>query len=268
MYYDAHIHSTHSADGTSPLGDYTAVLDEGRIAGIGFAEHLDLMPEGGSYGRLDSIAYAGEVGALRDRGYKAYAGCEVDYNKKIEKDIIAHLGKYKYDFVMYSVHMIDGESISDRVYLPALNDPEELRDKVVKYYQEMKWSFKSDIFDVVGHVGVFKRYLGEAYYKDSKLQRFVLEAENEIAGLCAASGKVLEVNSSGLFSPLGETVPGKAFLKLYYDRGGRAVCAGSDAHGVSAAGRGIKEAYALIKETGFDYITLPWDREHPVRLDV
>ena len=33
MYYDSHIHSTHSADGTSPLEEYTAAVHAAGFPG-------------------------------------------------------------------------------------------------------------------------------------------------------------------------------------------------------------------------------------------
>lgn len=265
MYYDSHIHSTHSSDGLSPLGDYTAAVDEGRISGIGFAEHLDLMPECGSYGRLNPQAYKAEVKALKDRGYEFHAGCEIDYNKKAQQVILDHLKEFRYEFTMCSIHMIDGCSISDRVYIPAIGDVSKLKYIIERYYEEFKYSIEVDAFDVIGHVGVFKRYLGNAYYRHESLQRLVKEAEYDIALISARSGKIIEVNTSGLYSPLGETLPGRAFLELYYSFGGRNVCAGSDAHSCKDAGRGIREAHVLLKDVGFKYIMRPWDREHPIK---
>ncbi len=266
MYYDAHIHSTHSSDGKSPLGDYTAAVDQEKISGIGFAEHLDLMPECGSYGLLNPPVYFAEVAALKDRGYDFHAGCEIDFNKKAQQVILEHLEKYKYEFTMCSIHMIDGFSISDRVYIPAIDNMQKLRYLIERYYEEFRYSLEVDVFDVIGHVGVFKRYLGEAYYRQESLQQLVKAAEYELALMCARSGKIVEVNTSGLYSPLGETLPGKAFLELYYGFGGRNVCVGSDAHNSKDAGRGMKEAHELLKEAGFKYTMLPWDREHPLKL--
>lgn len=264
MYYDSHIHSTHSSDGRSSLEDYTAPADNGSLAGIGFAEHLDLMPECGSYGWLDYEAYTSQILMLRDRGYKFFAGCEVDYNKKAEKDIIEHLAKHEYDFVMCSVHMIEGLSISNNIYIPSLSDFNALLAIVEKYYRELKLSIEVDVFDVIGHIGVFKRYLQKDIIEQESLRKLISDVENEIAYLCAKSEKILEVNSSGLFSPLGSTLPDRAFIKSFYDYGGRNVCASSDAHSVSDAGKGLEEVYLILRETGFKYITLPWDRNNPV----
>lgn len=266
MYYDSHIHSTLSSDGLSPIRDYSAVLEEGRISGIGFAEHLDLMPECGSYGWLEPSVYRAEVKALRNMGYECYAGCEIDYNKKAQQEILDHLKENKYDFTMCSIHMIDGCSISDRVYIPSIKDFGKLQYLIERYYEELKYSLDVEAFQVIGHIGVFKRYLGEEFYKHESLQRRVKEAEYDIARLCAQSGKIVEVNTSGLYSPLRETMPGKAFLEQYLSFGGRKVCAGSDAHCLGDAGRGIKEAYTFLKDLGFKYLTLPWDSENPIKL--
>jgi Histidinol phosphatase and related hydrolases of the PHP family len=207
-----------------------------------------------------------EVKALRDRGYEFYAGCEVDYNKKAEKEILEHLEKHKYAFVMCSIHMVEGLSISNRTYVPSINDLNKLLDIIAKYYEEFKWSLGVEAFEVIGHVSVFKRYLREAFLNSDAMKRLVNEAEHEIARISAQSGKILEINSSGLFSPLGAPLPDRSFLAMYHEFGGRLVCAGSDAHNMADAGRGMAEVHDILREAGFKYVALPWDREHPVTL--
>lgn len=265
-YYDSHIHSTFSCDGKSAVEEYSALIDAGILQGIGFAEHVDLMPECGSYEFLDHGQYLKEIQHFRDRGYEFYAGGEVDYAKKAEQEIKEHLKRYRYAFTICSVHMIDGVSISDRVFIPSLKDRNELMCIIEKYYSELKLSLNAGIFDVIGHIGVYKRHLGDIFHGNSKIKGYVKEAEYEMARICAQSDMILEVNTSGLFSPLAQTLPGEAFLKLYYYFGGRTVCIGSDAHTSADAGKGIETAYSILQQTGFDYITLPWDRENPVRI--
>ena len=71
-----------------------------------------------------------------------------------------------------------------------------------------------------------------------------------------AAGKGIEVNTSGLFGPLGRTLPEDGVLRLYRGLGGRIVTIGSDSHTADGVGRGYDEAAALLKRCGFDEITL------------
>lgn len=295
MIYDTHVHSTFSADGKSTVGEYAALLGyrpasavhdpagtlkhhetgNTRVAelcqdvpgGLGFAEHVDFLPECGSYGFLDPERYMREVREYRDKGLDFYAGGEIDYDEGVESEIIEHLKAHKYDYTICSVHMIDGISVSDRVCIPSVNDRKVLAGIVENYYLAVKRTINAGCFDVLGHLGVFKRYLDKTLMEDRIIKNIASEAESEIARQCAQSGMILEVNTSGLFSPLAETLPGKDFLKLYRSMGGRLVSVGSDAHSADNAGKGIRAAYDMLRDEGFDYVTLPWDKEHPVKIE-
>lgn len=264
--YDTHVHTTFSADGVSNLDDYALPVREGIIKGIGFAEHIDFLPECGSYGFLDPAVYLKAVEDYRRKGYEFYAGAEIDYAKQVEADILENLTKYNYAYTICSVHMVDHISISDRVNLPAITDRQLLRDLTLSYYKEIEWCLKVPEFDVIGHIGVYRRYLGQNFYKDDKLMKEIKELEGEIALLCAKSDKIVEINTSGLYSPLSATVPDASFLKDYYRYGGRNVSVGSDAHFAGHIGRGFETAFELLRKTGFRYVMLPWDREKPQML--
>jgi histidinol-phosphatase (PHP family) len=264
--YDTHVHTTFSPDGISPMEAYAALIDEGRLEGIGFAEHLDFMPECGAYGFFRREEYLSSIKAYNDKDYKFFAGVEIDYNKKIEQEILQHLRDNKYDFSICSVHMIHGLSVSDRTSVEHFADPQTFRTLVDAYYREIACTLTVPEFQVIGHAGIYKRYLEESFYEQYKFTVWIRELDHALAKLCARSDKILEVNTSGLFAHSCATVPNREFLKLYHSYGGRMVSIGSDAHNVAHAGRGIDTALRLLAEIGFGYIYLPWDREEPVKI--
>lgn len=266
MFYDMHVHSTFSVDGQSSLAEYAALLDSSKGT-IGFAEHVDFLPECGSYDYMDYQGYTAAVRSFREKGCDFHAGAEIDYVKLVETDIFKHLSKYGYEYTICSIHMVDGLSVSDRKFPPAKADVNYLLGIVEKYYGELEYGIKTGMFDVVGHVGVFIRYLSEEAKSDRRITGMIREAELEIAKLCARSDMIVEVNTSGLFSPSACTLPGNDFLKHYIDHGGRLICLGSDAHNTGDVARGFKEAGMMLKALGFGYLTLPWDREHHIKLD-
>ena len=281
MFYDMHLHSTFSADGKSTLDEYAALRDGGTgtvscspagyaicppVPHLGFAEHIDFLPECGSFEYMDPDEYISAVCSFRERGFDFYAGAEIDYVKQVEADISVHLKQYSYDYTICSVHMVNGLSISDRNFPPEGTDAGYLLGVAADYYRELEYGIKAEMFDVLGHVGVFVRYLPREVLGDRRLSNFIREAELEIAKLCAASGMIVEVNTSGLFSPYAGLLPGVEFFKNYHAFGGRLVCTGSDAHRAADAARGFGEAAGALKAAGFEYITLPWNREKLVNL--
>ena len=68
-------------------------------------------------------------------------------------------------------------------------------------------------------------------------------------------GKALEINTSGI--KRGDfTLPTADLLKLYYDLGGRLVTVGSDSHDIQYVGSGTDVAEQMLKEIGFDGVTV------------
>lgn len=264
--YDTHVHSTFSNDGKSGLEEYARYLDENAIEGIGFTEHVDFMPECGSYGLFDYHAYIEAIESYRKKGYLFYAGAEIDYAYKVRQDIAEHLEQHKYDYTICSVHMINGISISDGRSTGCFRDAAVLRDMLERYYFEAASCIQTEAFDVIGHMNIYKRYITEDYFKDSGLKAWSHEMEEELARACAASGKILEVNTSGLFAPAAATFPDAGFLKSYYGYGGRMVSMGSDAHQALHICRGFSQARELLKDLAFKYLFLPWNKERPEKI--
>ena len=68
-------------------------------------------------------------------------------------------------------------------------------------------------------------------------------------------GKALEINTS-MVEERGVMQPSADLIKLYKSLGGRLVTIGSDAHHFSLVGRGIKQAETLLREVGFEGVTV------------
>ncbi len=70
------------------------------------------------------------------------------------------------------------------------------------------------------------------------------------------SGKALEINTSTIRKGLGFTMPDKEILSIYKECGGRYVTVGSDSHTAQDVGSDVEYAYRLMKECGFDAVTV------------
>lgn len=264
--YDTHVHSKFSPDGISTIEEYVLLIDNKKVSGIGFTEHLDFMPECGAYGFHDYESYINTINSYRSRGYEFFAGAEVDYAKRVEPDIKACLKQNHYDYTICSVHMIDGVSVSDGKNTGRFRDTGTFRKMLEKYYYEVEASLRCKLFDVIGHINIYGRYLTDEFFNDEALKRWLREANDQLARACALSNKIIEVNSSGLFSPSRSTCPGPDFLKRYFEYGGRMISVGSDAHRAEHVGRGFGDVKEMLRDIGFEYIFLPWDRDKGVRL--
>jgi histidinol-phosphatase (PHP family) len=93
----------------------------------------------------------------------------------------------------------------------------------------------------------FKRELDYDY--DATEFREHLEAVFEAV---VARGKGIEINTSGMRQPLGESLPNEEILGWYRACGGELITTGSDAHTPAHVGDGIAEATRMARRVGFE----------------
>jgi histidinol-phosphatase (PHP family) len=255
---DLHVHSTLSADGASSIADYARRALELGLLEVGFCEHVDLDPRDQSHGFLDPGRYTREIGAARAAfpGVCLRQGVEITYQSRLEDEIRTWLAGPPWDYVIASVHLVDYEDgwalISEReteAYLARHSQ----REAYIPYFEELLRAAKSGLGDVLGHLDLVKRY-GTLHYGPLESAAF----EEEIRCVLRAAvenGVGLEINSSGLRQPPGETYPGLEVLRWYRELGGEILTLGSDAHQASDLGRGLDQAREQARVAGFRAIT-------------
>jgi histidinol-phosphatase (PHP family) len=140
-----------------------------------------------------------------------------------------------------------------------------VREAYQPYLAEMRRAVESDLFDLIGHLDLVKRY-GVRYYGPFAPSLFAAEVR-EILKLAVERGVGLEINTSGLRQAPRETYPGLEVLRWYRELGGQVLTVGSDAHSVKDLGKGIAEALGLAREAGFDAVTL-FEKREPRRLKI
>lgn len=263
--FDSHVHTTYSPDGKDPMAAFATLIDQGVADGIGFAEHYDFLPICGAWEYLDEARYLAEVADWRSRGYAFFAGVEVDYVHKVEDDIRRKLQQFPFDFVIGSIHTLDPWTISDRE-IEHFYDDAIFEQILTEYAAEFTASLAVPEFDVIGHPGVFQRHLDERFFAGKPWKSRIHELEDELAAHAARSGKLIEVNTSGLFSVLRQSCATPFFLERYRAHGGRLITLASDSHAAAHLRRGFAEVAPLLCSLGLNEISLPWDREHPVAL--
>ena len=263
--FDSHVHSRYSPDGKDDLAAFAARVDAGIADGIGFAEHYDFLPICGAWEYLDETRYLAEVAEWVDRGYAFYAGVEVDYCHKVEVEIREKLNEFPFDFVIGSIHTLDAGTVSDRM-IDHFYDDTIFDRTLIEYIDAFTASLAVPEFDVIGHAGVFQRYLDEDFFTGKPWKARIRELEEELATRAARSGKLLEVNTSGLFSVMRKPCATPFFLERYREHGGREITLASDSHAASHLRRGFTDVAPLLQALGFSRIHLPWDRENPILL--
>jgi histidinol-phosphatase (PHP family) len=253
---DAHLHSDLSPDSDVPIDAYAEAAVERGILELAITDHVDFEPGAPAF---DYSTFADRERIVRgaaerwaSRGVTIRFGVELTYDRSWEADIRDHLARHAYDFTIGSVH--------DRIDSPY--HPSRVRDWVAgrslseivePSFREVEAAARSGLFDALGHLDVVKRYLYP--YVQPEVFATAPELYEPILRALVESGTALEINTSGLRHPIGETYPPAAVVSRFRELGGRAVSVGSDAHHRDQFGWALADGYERAAEAGFDALT-------------
>lgn len=265
---DAHLHTNLSPDSDVVIDLYAAAALERGIAEIAITDHVDFEPGAPAFGYTTFADRERVVRQAAERwgpqGVAIRFGVELTYDRQWEPEIRGHLGRHSYDFTIGSVHdRVDSVYGSSRVR--SWVDGRSLPDIVAPSFDEVEAAARSGLFDALGHLDVVKRYLHpyvtkEAFAAAPELYEPILLA-------LVDSGTALEINTSGLRHPVGESYPSATIVRRFRELGGRAVTVGSDAHRADHFGWALADGYQYAIDGGFQALTFRRGHE-PVQVDI
>lgn len=234
---DYHVHSNFSCDGRFTVFEMCRRAVDLKIAEIGFSEHVDFDPRNRWFGFFNYGEYTSEIESARET-FKdqliVRKGVEIDYQHYFESGIERWLRGKEFDFTIGSVHYLNHEFICRP--LVARRD---LRELYAVYFGEVERSVESGLFDVVGHLDLIGRYIGN---RRSELDSFNFwERAKAVLEKIVAGNLYLEINSKGLREECGDTMPGRKLIDAFIRSGGKLVSLGSDAHSTNEISNGIEE---------------------------
>lgn len=259
---DYHIHPDYSLDATGSIDEYCRRALELGLKEICFTTHYDSDPFRRDIDRfmriegrivplsedavrkyVDEVRGAGEK--YRTQGLSVKAGLEVDYAPHIEEQLKKDLAAFDLDYRLGSVHCLEHIAITASGEAGSYFKKKSAREMVSEYYECLRLAVESGLFDVMAHLDIYKKY-GLGFYGEPILSSYrglvepVLErmAENHLG---------MEINTGVLRRGHKEFSPCSEILELALSMGVGIVALGSDAHEVNHLGRGIKEAYRLVK---------------------
>jgi histidinol-phosphatase (PHP family) len=249
---DAHLHTNLSPDSDVAIDVYAASALERGVAELAITDHVDFEPGAPAYGYA---TFADRERIVRDaaerwgpQGVAIRFGVELTYDRSWEADVRDHLARHAYDFTIGSVHdRVDSPYHPGRV--GNWVQGRTIREIVAPAFDEVEAAARSGLFDSLGHLDVVKRYLHPHVTKE------VLAAAPElyepILRALIESGTALEINTSGLRHPVGETYPSPAIVARFHELGGRAISIGSDAHRAEHFGWALADGYRSAQDAGF-----------------
>ena len=252
-YYaiDYQVHSFRSHDGLASLADQCARAMEIGLDEIGFSEHKDFDPDDPLVSYFDYGLYMAEIEAAR-REYggrlEIRAGVEIDYQKKFAVEIAEFLAAHPFDFVLTSVHFVDGKMIMT----PEYNAGRTRRQAYANYFAVVLDSIESGAMDILGHLEYANRR-GLAAWGPYEPQEFEAEL-NLIFDAIIARNIPLEINTAGLHQGRGVTYPTAATVAMYARRGGKLLSIGADAHQPAQLAYDYKTAAEIALANGLTHV--------------
>ena len=267
MIVDYHVHLRGAPDGDEGPIEHTVdaieryvetAVREG-VDEIGFTEHVYYFREFSSLfahpyyvERVghDLETYCGAVEDAKRRGLPVKLGLEVDYFPEREEELAAALEPFPWDYLLGSVHIVDGEGIWEDPIWSRLS-PEDIWRR---YFSSVIAFARTGIVDVMAHPDYVK-VLGRWPSRE-----IVDELYDSAADAIHDAGVAIEVSTRALRGPNEELYPGPRLLgALAAHR--VPVTTASDAHAAHVVGRDFDQALGALREAGYETVTVFEQRE-------
>ena len=248
---DTHLHSDVSFDGHSSRAEMALASRAAGVTGLCFTDHYDVVNEknqlvpvyGWAPARTAQRAARTALGPDFPLGYGLELGnAPADFAAAAKA-----LEEPGLDFVLGSIHNA-GQALGwQDYYYVNFSSPEQCHRYLDDYFSSLEALVAWGNFDSLAHLPYPLRYMAQRDGQPVSLEPY----EGRILALLKAlvrGDKALEVNTgkSEILMPEYGWL-----LERYRKLGGRLVTVGSDAHRASDAGKGLRQAYALLRAKGF-----------------
>ena len=254
---DYHLHTSRCGHAAGRPEDYAGAAWRLGFREIGFSDHFPLLHIQDptlSMGWEEFPLYVREVEEARALfpGMRIRLGAEVDYLPQTVSRLRETLGSYPLDYVMGSLHFVDGWGFDDPRYLEGY-EHRDLYQLWSRYFDLLGEAAESGLFDILAHPDLIKKFGYRPHQEVTGLYEGCLDR-------VARAGLALEVSTAGLRKPVGEIYPGEGFLRLCRERD-IPVTLGSDAHHPSEVGKDFAMAVELLRRVGYEELALFDGRE-------
>jgi histidinol-phosphatase (PHP family) len=251
---DYHMHTTRCGHAEGSMEAYVEAAIAAGIQEIGFSDHIPMywLPEAkrdpGIAMRMEELeAYVADVARLQAQ-YKEIPirlGLEADFIPGREEDLVRILERYKWDYVIGSVHFIGEWDFDNPASTRGYGDWDIL-ELYAKFFALECMAAKSGLFDIMAHIDLIKKF-------GHKPSQDLGPLYAHVADQMASAGVAIELSTAGLRKPVKEVYPNPALLAECQKRGVPLVIS-SDAHRPTEVAWGFADARALALESGYTQV--------------
>jgi histidinol-phosphatase (PHP family) len=220
---------------------FVEVAAERGVDEIGFSEHVYYFTQTRAVWTLpyqtercvyDLDRYVEAVVEAKRHGLPVKLGLEIDYVGDRQDELAATLEPYPWDYLLGSVHWIDGLAIDQAPGIWAERTVEEVWARYLAALAELAWSGH---VDVLAHPDLVK-YFGK---RPALIEYPPLD------------GVALEISTAGLHKPVGEVYPDLPMLSAHPP-----ITLASDAHVPANVGRDFDRALEHARAAGYETVTV------------
>ncbi len=256
---DFHLHSSHSGDSHTEMGEMIQTAIDKNLSSICFTEHMDMdfpvnsdTPAGMFV--LNTDAYLFDILKYREK-YKGKIellfGVELGLQPHLTDEIETYASAYDFDFIIGSSHLCHGID----PYYPAFFEGRPQSVAYREYFDSILENIEvHDDFDVYGHLDYVVRY-GPARNANYTYHEYQ-DIFDQILKALIHSGKGIELNTSGYKYGLHAPHPMLEIIHRYYELGGRILTVGSDGHNTLHIADAFDQAAKDLKACGFSEYTI------------
>lgn len=252
---DYHTHCNFSSDSDTPMENIVRRAMDLGLKQLALTDHLDYdYPNLDFPFLIDYDEYSKTFFRLKEKynnEIKLIFGVEIGLQPHLKQQIDDLLNKYNFDFIIASTHVVDKLDLYNGDFFKNKTK----QQAYLLYFEDILNNIKIyNRFNVYGHLDYIVRY-GDFDDKALKYTDYK-DIIDEILKTLISNGKGIELNTSGFRYNLNSTHPQFDVVKRYKDLGGEIITVGSDAHSEEYIASHFKEAYNILKELGFKYLTV------------
>ena len=244
--FDYHMHSKVSFDGQDTGLDMALAAKARGLREICFTDHIDYTPELDMV--FDTAVYNAAYEGLEIPGLKIRLGMEYGLTPDNHDQFREDLSRRHFDFVLGSVHLVDGLD----VYLQPYWQDKSYDEAIGRFLETTLRCVQTHTnYDVLGHL----TFISKARANPRQaLLRYDEHREiiDEILRQLVRHDKGMELNTSGV-DRCGGPLPTLDIFRRFHELGGRIVTVGSDAHDTGRVGQYTFEMVQQLKEI-FGYV--------------
>lgn len=252
MKFDLHTHHERCGHAVGQIRDYIEAAIDGGLSVIGIADHSPYFASEEDHPfpkitmpKSEMANYVNEVLKLKQQysgKIEVLLGLEADFFPELAQIYRSYLDRYPFDYIIGSVHFVEGVSIFKRGRWDGLTKQERIATKEA-YYSLIQHSARKHMFQILGHIDAMK-----AYYPDfATIETPEVDQTLKVIAECDVS---IEINTSGKTKDVGGWYPSMEILEMAkrYDV---KLTFGSDAHVPERVGDEFEEVRRQLLQIGF-----------------